>query len=214
MAITTEQLRRAFAAMPPGAVPGQPGVVEVVDEPVPPEIRQRLDAGRRPAAVLVPILQAAPDAPLRLLLTQRTAHLRDHAGQISFPGGGLDQGEGAIAGALREAWEEIGLPPERVDPFGQMPQYLTGTGFTVSPVLGFVQTPVVLTPQADEVAEIFEVPLDFVLDPRNFRQETRFYRGAWRSFKAVPWGGRYIWGATAGMLAQLASIVHRTSEHA
>src|SRR5574343_1546926 len=148
MAITTEQLRRACAAMPPGAVPGQPGVVEVVDEPVPPEIRQRLDAGRRPAAVLVPILQAAPDAPLRLLLTQRTAHLRDHAGQISFPGGGLEAGEDAVAGGLREAWEEIGLDPQRVQPFGQMPQDLTGTGFTVSPVVAFVQTPMVLTPQA------------------------------------------------------------------
>lgn len=210
MAITPEQLRRAFTALPPGGHAAHPGVEEIVDEPIPEEIRERLKTGRRPAAVLVPILQSAPDAPLRLLLTQRTAHLRDHAGQISFPGGGLDPGESAVAGALREAWEEIGLDPQRVDPFGQMPQYLTGTGFSVSPVLAFVHTPVDLTPQADEVAEIFEVPLDFVLDPRNFRQETRFYRGAWRSFKAVPWAGRYIWGATAGMLAQLSGITHGT----
>ncbi len=210
MAITPEQLRRAFAALPPGGHAAHPGVEEIVDEPIPEEIRERLKTGRRPAAVLVPILQSAPDAPLRLLLTQRTAHLRDHAGQISFPGGGLDPGESAVAGALREAWEEIGLDPQRVDPFGQMPQYLTGTGFSVSPVLAFVHTPVDLTPQADEVAEIFEVPLDFVLDPRNFRQETRFYRGAWRSFNAVPWAGRYIWGATAGMLAQLSGITHGT----
>lgn len=179
-----------------------------MDEPIPEEIRERLQTGRRPAAVLVPILQSAPGDPLRLLLTKRTAHLRDHAGQISFPGGGLDPGEGAVAGALREAWEEIGLDPQRVEPFGQMPQYLTGTGFAVSPILAFVQTPIALTLQADEVAEIFEVPLDFVMDPRNFRLETRFYRGAWRSFKAVPWGGRYIWGATAGMLAQLSGITH------
>ena len=164
-----------------------------------------------PAAVLFPIV--VHEDRHTVLLTQRTAHLRDHAGQISFPGGGLNPGEGAVAGALREAWEEIGLDPQRVVPFGQMPQYLTGTGFTVSPVLGFVQWPVSLTPQADEVAEIFDVPLDFVLDPRNFRQETRFYRGAWRTFKAVPWGGRYIWGATAGMLAQLSAIVHRCAGH-
>ena len=213
MAITPEQLCNAFAALPPGGNDSLPGVVEIVDEPVTPEIRERLQSGRRPAAVLVPILQSAPDAPLRLVLTQRTAHLRDHAGQISFPGGGLNPGEGAVAGALREAWEEISLDPQRVAPFGQMPQYLTGTGFAVSPVLGFVQWPVSLTPQADEVAEIFDVPLDFVLDPRNFRQETRFYRGAWRTFKAVPWGGRYIWGATAGMLAQLSAIVHRCAGH-
>jgi len=208
MAITPEQLRRAFAALPPGGHLGAPGVEEIVDEPIPDEIRARLQTGRKPAAVLVPILQSVPDAPLRLLLTQRTAHLRDHAGQISFPGGGLEPGENAVAGALREAWEEIGLDPQRVQPFGQMPQYLTGTGFTVSPVVAFVQTPMVLIPQAAEVDEIFEVPLDFVLDPRNFRQETRFYRGAWRTFKAVPWAGRYIWGATAGMLAQLADIMH------
>lgn len=208
MAITPDQLRQAFAAFPLGGHAVLPAVEEIVDEPIPEEIRERLQTGRRPAAVLVPILQSAPGAPLRLLLTQRTAHLRDHAGQISFPGGGLEPGEGAVAGALREAWEEIGLDPQRVEPFGQMPQYLTGTGFAVSPVLAFVQTPVALTLQADEVAEIFEVPLDFVMDPRNFRLETRFYRGAWRSFKAVPWGGRYIWGATAGMLAQLSGIAH------
>ncbi len=208
MAITPEQLRRALALWPIGASYTQPGVVEVVDEPVPPEIRERLQSGPRPAAVLVPILQSGPGEPLRLLLTQRTAHLRDHAGQISFPGGGLDTGEVAVDGALREAWEEIGLAPERVEPFGQMPQYLTGTGFIVSPVVGFVKTPVFLKPQADEVAEIFDVPLDFVLEPRNFRQETRFYRGAWRTFKSVPWSGHDIWGATAGMLAQLSRIVH------
>jgi len=194
--------------MPVGAADHQPGVIEIVDEPVPSEIRERLASGRRPAAVLVPVLQSGPGVPLRLLLTQRTAHLRDHAGQISFPGGVLDPGERAVDCALREAREEVGLDPQQVEPFGQMPQYLTGTGFTVSPVLGLIQTPVSLIPQTDEVAEIFDVPLDFVLEPRNFRKETRFYRGAWRTFSAVPWSGRYIWGATAGMLAQLSRIVH------
>ena len=208
MAITPEALRAAFAGLTPGVEPGLPGITEIVDEPVPPEIRERLLTGRRPAAVLIPILQPATNAPLRLLLTQRTAHLRDHAGQISFPGGGLNPGEGAMAGALREAQEEIGLDPSKVDLFGQMPQYHTGTGFSVSPMIGFVKTPCDLVPDPGEVADIFDVPLDFILDPRNMRQETRFYRGAWRSFLAVPWSGRYIWGATAGMLAQLSRIVN------
>jgi 8-oxo-dGTP pyrophosphatase MutT (NUDIX family) len=212
MAITPDILRTAFAGLAPGAQPGVPGITEVVDEPVPEEIRQRLVSGRKPAAVLIPILQSSSGAPLRLLLTQRTAHLRDHAGQISFPGGGLNPGEPPLAGALREAEEEIGLDPGRVDIFGEMPQYHTGTGFSVSPLIGFVQTPCDLVPDAGEVAEIFDVPLDFILDPRNMRQETRFYRGAWRSFLAVPWSGYYIWGATAGMLAQLSRIVRAANE--
>lgn len=211
MSITPEQLRAAFATMPPGFAPA-PGsvhasITEVIDEPIPPEVRQRLQTGRRSAAVLIPVM-GKEGSPLRLLLTQRTDHLRDHAGQISFPGGGLKPGESAVAAALREAEEEIGLMPNAVDVFGEMPRYHTGTGFSVSPLLGFVTTRVPLTPDPGEVAEIFEVPLDFLLDPRNFRHETRFYRGAWRSFLAVPWSGRYIWGATAGMLAQLSRIIH------
>lgn len=207
MSITPDVLRTAFSGLPPGVASVLPGITEVVDEPVPEEIRERLLTGRRPAAVLIPILQSGSNEPLRLLLTQRTAHLRDHAGQISFPGGGLNPGEGAVAGALREAQEEIGLNPAQVDVFGQMPQYHTGTGFSVSPMIGFVQMPCDLFPDPGEVAEIFDVPLDFILDPRNMRQETRYYRGAWRSFLAVPWSGYYIWGATAGMLAQLSRIV-------
>lgn len=207
MAITPDDLRAAFTGLTPGVAPGLPGITEVVDEPVPAEIRERLLTGRRPAAVLIPILNSGHKEPLRLLLTQRTEHLRDHAGQISFPGGGLNLGEDAVAGALREAQEEIGLDPARVEIFGQMPQYQTGTGFSVSPMIGFVQTPCDLVPDPGEVAGIFDVPLDFILDPRNMRQETRYYRGAWRNFLAVPWSGYYIWGATAGMLAQLSRIV-------
>ncbi len=207
MSITTEQLRAAFAGLPPGLAPSIGQITELVDEPVPEEIRQRLQSGRRPAAVLVPVLTDGTGG-LRLVLTQRTAHLRDHAGQISFPGGGLNPGESALNAALREAKEEVGLAPDRVDIFGQMPQYHTGTGFSVSPLIGFVSPGGPLNADPGEVAEIFDAPLDFLLDPRNFRQETRFYRGAWRSFLAVPWAGRYIWGATAGMLAQLSRIVH------
>ena len=207
MAITPAQLRAAFAALPPGADPALGQVTEVVDEPIPPEIRDRLQTGRRPAAVLVPVLGAEQGA-LRLLLTQRTDHLRDHAGQISFPGGGLKSGETSLEAALREAEEEVGLARSAVDIFGEMPRYHTGTGFNVSPMVAFVAPGARLAPDPGEVAEIFEVPLDFLVEPRNFRQETRYYRGAWRSFLAVPWAGRYIWGATAGMLAQLSRIIH------
>ena len=207
MAITPAQLRAAFAAFPPGADPALGQVTEVVDEPIPPEIRDRLQTGRRPAAVLVPVLGAEQGA-LRLLLTQRTDHLRDHAGQISFPGGGLKSGETSLEAALREAEEEVGLARSAVEIFGEMPRYHTGTGFNVSPMVAFVAAGARLEPDPGEVAEIFEVPLDFLVDPRNFRQETRYYRGAWRSFLAVPWAGRYIWGATAGMLAQLSRIIH------
>ena len=207
MSTTPNQLRCAFAALPPGGAPTQGQVTEVVDEPVPPEIRERLQTGRRPAAVLMPIL-GAQSGRLRLLLTQRTDHLRDHAGQISFPGGGLKPGETPLEAALREAEEEIGLNRAAVDVFGEMPRYHTGTGFNVSPMIAFVSDGASFRPDPGEVAEIFEVPLDYLIDPRNFRQETRFYRGAWRSFLAVPWSGRYIWGATAGMLAQLSRIIH------
>ena len=207
MAITPAQLRAAFAALPPGADPALGQVTEVVDEPIPPEIRDRLQTGRRPAAVLVPVLGAEQGA-LRLLLTQRTDHLRDHAGQISFPGGGLKSGETSLEAALREAEEEVGLARSAVEIFGEMPRYHTGTGFNVSPMVAFVAAGAPLAPDPGEVAEIFEAPLDFLVDPRNFRQETRYYRGAWRSFLAVPWAGRYIWGATAGMLVQLSRIIH------
>lgn len=213
MGITPEQLRAAFAVMPPGRAPTQGQITEVVDEPVPPEIRQRLQTGRRSAAVLVPVL-GAEGGPLRLLLTLRTDHLRDHAGQISFPGGGLKPGEDSLTAALREAEEEIGLASSAVDVFGEMPRYHTGTGFSVAPMIGFVRAGVDLTPDAGEVAEIFEVPMDFLLDPRNFRQQTRYYRGAWRSFLTIPWSGYDIWGATAGMLAQLSRIMQGQSGQA
>lgn len=145
MAITPAQLRAAFAAFPPGADPALGQVTEVVDEPIPPEIRDRLQTGRRPAAVLVPVLGAEQGA-LRLLLTQRTDHLRDHAGQISFPGGGLKSGETSLEAALREAEEEVGLTRSAVEIFGEMPRYHTGTGFNVSPMVAFVAAGAPLAP--------------------------------------------------------------------
>lgn len=155
-----------------------------------------------PAAVLVPIVLHG--ASPTLLLTQRSDHLKDHAGQISFPGGRVESSDRtAVETALREAEEEIGLGRDRVEVLGFLPEYRTVTGFSVIPVVGFVRPPFVLSPDPFEVAEIFEVPLAFLLDPENHKRHSLNYRGRWRSFYAMPYGERYIWGATAGMIRAL-----------
>ena len=203
MSITHEQLRAAFAGLPPGQAPIDGQITEVVDEPVPEEIRQRLQTGRRPAAVLVPVLTDGAGF-LRLMLTQRTAHLRDHAGQISFPGGRVEAHDATpMDTALRETEEEIGLSRERVEILGFLPEYRTGTGFRVTPVVALVTPPFDLQPDPFEVAEIFEVPLSFLLDPANHQQHSLHYRGALRNYFAMPYGDYFIWGATAGMIRSL-----------
>lgn len=155
-----------------------------------------------PAAVLVPIV-LRPSSPT-LLLTQRTAHLRDHAGQISFPGGRVEAGDtGAAYAALRETREEIGLAERHIEVIGYLPEYRTSTGFRVSPVVGFVTPPFELHPDPSEVADVFEVPLDFLLDPANHQQREMFWRGSLRRYHAFPYGDHFIWGATAGMIMSL-----------
>ncbi len=158
------------------------------------------------AAVLVPIVER--EAELTLLLTQRTDHLDDHAGQISFPGGRIETGDdGPEGAALRETEEETGLPRDRVRLIGRLDTYVTRTGFEVTPVVGLVTPPFDLAPDSFEVAEIFEVPLGFFLDPGNCERHSRFYEGKERYFHAFPYGDYYIWGATAGMLVNLAEIL-------
>lgn len=165
------------------------------------------DAGRQEAAVtaaavLVPIVAHPVD--LTVLFTQRTAQLKNHAGQISFPGGRVEPGDAtAEFTALREAQEEIGLRPEQVEIVARLPDYFTRTGYRVTPVVGLLTPPLELVPDRREVAEIFEVPLAFLLDPRNHRRETRELQGRNVGFYAMPYGERYIWGATAGMLVNL-----------
>jgi len=155
-----------------------------------------------PAAVLFPIVLR--DGGKTVLLTQRTAHLRDHAGQISFPGGRVeDEDLSPIHTALRETEEEIGLARQHVQILGFLPEYRTGTGFRVTPVVGLVQPPFDLTLDPFEVAEAFEVPLDFLLDPVNHKEHSLHYRGALRHFFAMPYGDYFIWGATAGMIRSL-----------
>ena len=155
-----------------------------------------------PAAVLFPIV--VRDAGHTVMLTQRTAHLRDHAGQISFPGGRVEADDlSPTHTALRETEEEVGLSRERVEVLGFLPEYRTGTGFRVTPVVGLVHPPFDLQPDPFEVAEVFEVPLAFLLDPANHQRHEMHYRGALRQYFAMPYGDYFIWGATAGMIRSL-----------
>lgn len=159
-----------------------------------------------PAAVLVPLVDH-PDG-MTILLTQRTAHLTDHAGQISFPGGRIEERDTSPAeAALREAYEEVGLPPEQVEPVGRLDDYETRTGFIIYPVVALVTPPFPVNPDPFEVADVFEVPLDFLLDRANHHLEHRNYRGRERQFYVLPYGERYIWGATAGMLVNLCDLL-------
>jgi 8-oxo-dGTP pyrophosphatase MutT (NUDIX family) len=161
-----------------------------------------------PAAVLLPIVNH-PDGP-SLLFTQRTAHLHDHAGQISFPGGRVDEGDPDRATtALREAEEELGLSRSRIEVIGRLPDYDIMTGFRVTPVVGWIEPPFELKPDAFEVADVFEVPLRFFLDPVNHQRHSRAVNGIVRHYYAMPFGERYIWGATAGMLFTLYQVLGR-----
>jgi 8-oxo-dGTP pyrophosphatase MutT (NUDIX family) len=158
-------------------------------------------AAARPAAVLAPII-ARPEG-LTILLTLRAAHLRKHSGQVAFPGGTIDAGETSAETALREAQEEIGLDPAFIEPLGWLDPYLTGTGYRVAPLVALVESGFALTLSADEVADAFEIPFAFLMDAANHRLEGRLWRGKMRNFYAMPYGERYIWGATAGILRNL-----------
>lgn len=155
----------------------------------------------RAAAVLVPIVLRRE---LTVLLTQRSHDLPSHPGQISFPGGKIEpEDDGPVACALREAEEEIGLPPHDVEPLGFLDSYRTGTGFEIKPVVAFVTPGFVPRLDPREVLEVFEVPLAFLMDESNHQKDSREWRGRRRSYYAMPYEGRYIWGATAGMLKNL-----------
>ena len=162
----------------------------------------REQAALTAAAVLVPIVQRAPD--MTVIFTQRTTHLKAHSGQVSFPGGRAEPHDPTPEfTALREAHEEIGLPMERVEVVARLPDYLTRTGFRVTPVVGLLQPPLALRPDPREVDEIFEVPLAFLLNPQNHQRRTRELQGQTVGYYAMQFGRRTIWGATAGMLVNL-----------
>lgn len=154
-----------------------------------------------PAAVLVPLIDR-PDG-LTVLFTQRTAHLAHHAGQVSFPGGHMEEDETPEETALRETEEEVGLHRRHVTLIGRLGTYVTRTGFEVVPVVAVVEPKFDIAPDPHEVAEVFEVPLDFFLDPANHQKHERVFEGRARGFYAMPYGRHYIWGATAGMLVAL-----------
>lgn len=163
-------------------------------------------AATRPAAVLVPIVDRAEPS---VLLTQRTEDLPSHAGQIAFPGGKIDEkDEGPQATALREAHEEIGLEPHRVAPIGYLDLYLTFSGFRILPLVARIDPDYRLTINHREVAEAFEVPLAFLMDPKNHQRLTRDWKGIAREYYAIPFGNRYIWGVTAGILRNLYERVY------
>ena len=161
-----------------------------------------------PAAVLVPLI----DRPggMTVLLTRRTAHLKSHAGQVSFPGGRAEADDATPEDtALRETEEEIGLARRHVRVLGRLGVRETGTGYRVAPVVGLIDPPLRLAPDPAEVAEVFEVPLSVVLDRTNYRFETRVQRGAARRFYALPYDGFHIWGLTARLLINLAEVLKR-----
>ena len=159
-----------------------------------------------PAAVLVPLVKR--EVELTVLLTQRTPHLLAHAGQVAFPGGRIEATDrDPVHAALREADEEVGLPADHVCVIGRLDTYITGTGYEIAPVVGLVRVPYPVRPDPDEVADIFEVPLAFVVDTANHERHSREFQGRIRSFFVLPYPGRYIWGATAGMLVNLAEVL-------
>lgn len=160
----------------------------------------------RPAGVLAAIVEG--QSRLELLLTMRSSALKHHPGQIAFPGGKQDEGDAdVIATAVREAQEEIGLPPDHVEILGTLPQHETVTSFHVTPVIGLIKKPFQIVPEQGEVAEVFSVPLEHVLNPDNFMVQSRTWFGQKRHYYVVPFGPYYIWGATARMLRSWADLM-------
>ena len=175
------------------ALPPPPGLLagDLADLP---------DAQLSPAAVLVAITDRAEPG---VHFTLRRENMRSHAGQVAFPGGRIDPGEDITAAALREAEEEIGLPPSAVELWGAADRFRTITNFLVTPILGLVPPDLELSPHEHEVADLFEAPLSFVLDPANQHRMSADFQGATRTYYQINWNGRRIWGATAAMLVNL-----------
>ncbi len=168
----------------------------------------RWDGPPRDAAVLIGILERAGEPSV--VLTQRTGHLKSHAGQVAFPGGKIDATDnGPVEAALREADEEIGLSPNDVEPLGNLAPYLTGSGYRVVPVIGAIRDTSPFRPNPDEVEDVFEVPLNFLMDPANHQKMSREWQGKRRYFYAMPFGERYIWGVTAGIIRSFYETVYR-----
>ena len=216
--LTLEEVRTRFpasAAASLRAIPGsRPGASSGISSGSP-KVRgdHDLNPGYGPppdklreAAVLVPLVERRDE--VTVIFTLRTAHLSAHAGQISFPGGRREPEDRSPEDtALRETEEEIGISSDSIEILGRLDTYVTRTGFRVTPVVGLVHPPVRFAPDPTEVAEVFEVPLSVILDPANPRRHSLMHLGVQRFFYAFPYGQRYIWGATAGMLVNLREVL-------
>jgi 8-oxo-dGTP pyrophosphatase MutT (NUDIX family) len=193
----------------------QEGIAEALSRPAPsPEPDDlhviALQEGTRvtEAAVLVPLIDRS--GRVQVLFTQRTAHLEDHAGQISYPGGRVEEGDASREKtALRETEEEIGLASASIAVLGRLPEYEIPSGFRITPVVGWIETPFALNPDPFEVAAVFEAPLEHFLDAARYQRRQFRFRGRHRHYLAIPFEGRYIWGATAGMLYNLCRLLRR-----
>jgi len=199
--VTADELRARLAGV--AAHPPDAGAEHGDD------VRAALQRPLIPAAVLVPIvLSEAPG----ILLTKRTPHLKAHAGQVSFPGCRIDpQDDGPEDAALREAWEEIGLQRQSVEILGRLADYATGTGYRITPVLSLVSPGLTYQPSADEVEDVFELPMTVLLDPDAPRLQRQHVRGEWREYWVWPHPNHYIWGATAAILVHLAQRLRQGS---
>ena len=173
--------------------------------PIEPPIEGDLPELRAQADVAAAVLIAITDRPEPgVILTVRREHMRTHAGQIAFPGGRIDPGEDPVAAAIREAHEEVLVPPELVDVIGAIDPYRTVTGYVVTPVLGVLPPDIALEPHEHEVADLFEAPLGYLLDPSNQQLRSALFQGRTRHYYEIVWNDRRIWGATAAMIVNLA----------
>jgi 8-oxo-dGTP pyrophosphatase MutT (NUDIX family) len=182
-----DQLREALRSAP-------------VSPPLEGDLPEERALANVPAAVLIGVTRRENPG---VILTVRREHMRTHAGQVAFPGGRIDPGESATEAALREAWEELGLQPETAQVVGEVDPYRTVTGYAVTPVLAVVEPDQPLSPHEHEVADWFEAPLAFVLDPQNHQLKSALFQGRERYYYEIVWNDRRIWGATAAMIVNL-----------
>lgn len=206
-----ERIARQLAGSQPCDDPAD-FVLPGLDGPVPPAFRNIRRDRLTPAAVLIALRGEGDD--LRVVLTRRTDHLKNHAGQISLPGGRVETSDPDVRhAALRESEEEIGLPPGRVETIGYLPNFLTTSAYSVTPVVGFVDEPFTAVPDPSEVAEVFEVPLQFLFEPANQRRSTRSYFGAELPVFEFLYRDWRIWGVTAGVLMSFYYAVNDKKEN-